>query len=229
MASFGENLKRYRMQHNLTQAELADKLGTSKQVISRYENGQRSPKISVASHYAKALGIPLVTLSGGEVAGVVIRGPQPPERRRRPGQVLLPSRSGVESMPVDSFATIPVVGSIKCGPGGLAYQEVEDRRRAPNVKHPREHFYLKVFGDSMEPKISEGDLALVRKQEDVESGELAAVVINDEEGTLKRVIKKDGAVILQAFNPEYPPRVFTGKEINNLKIVGKVVRTEKDW
>lgn len=100
---------------------------------------------------------------------------------------------------------------------------------AANVKHPSECFYLRVVGDSMEPSITEGDLALIRKQDDVESGELAAVVINGEEGTLKRVIKKDGALILQAFNPAYPPRVFTGTDINTVRIAGKVIRTEKEW
>lgn len=204
--SFGDNLKRYRKQHNLTQAELAEKLGTSKQVISRYEAGQRSPKISVAAQFAQALGVPLASLSDAEAA------PQIPDQ-----------------VPVASMIALPIVGSIKCGPGGLAYQDIEDYIPAANVKHPDEYFYLRVSGDSMEPRISAGDLALIRKQEDVESGELAAVIINGDEGTLKKVIKRDGAVILQAFNPDYPPRVFTGPDINTLTIVGKVIRTEKEW
>lgn len=81
----------------------------------------------------------------------------------------------------------------------------------------------------MEPRISDGDLALVRRQPDVESGQLAVVIIGGEEGTLKKIIKKEGAVILQPFNPAYPTQVFMGQDLENLQIVGKVVETKRRW
>lgn len=208
MSSFGENLRKIRRQRSLTQDEMAELLETSKQVISRYENGQRSPKISVAAKFAELLGIPLSELSG---------------------EASVDTSSPANTRPVDSLVTLPVYGSIRCGPGGLAYQNIEERVLAANVKHPDECFYLRVEGDSMEPRISKGDLALIRKQEDVESGELAAVVIDGEEGTLKKVIKRDGSIILQSFNPDYPPRVFSGPELNEIRIVGKLIRTEREW
>lgn len=64
MPNFGENLKRIRMERQLTQEQLADLLGTSKQVISRYENGQRSPKVSIVDEYARKLGVSISELTG---------------------------------------------------------------------------------------------------------------------------------------------------------------------
>ena len=81
----------------------------------------------------------------------------------------------------------------------------------------------------MEPRISSGDLALVHSQPDVESGDLAVVLVDGEEGTLKKVLKKEGAVILQPFNPAYKTQVFIGGEIDRLTIVGKVVETKTKW
>ena len=77
--------------------------------------------------------------------------------------------------------------------------------------------------------ISSGDLALVHRQPDVESGDLAVVIVNGQEGTLKKVIKKDGAVILQPFNQEYQTQIFIGQDIENLSIVGKVIETKRKW
>jgi repressor LexA len=81
----------------------------------------------------------------------------------------------------------------------------------------------------MEPEIREGNLALVHRQPNVESGELAIVVINGEEGTLKKVIIKDETLILQAFNSKYEPVSFSGEELEQIHICGKVVETKKKW
>jgi repressor LexA len=86
---------------------------------------------------------------------------------------------------------------------------------------------FRAEGDSMEPEIHDGDICLVHLQEEVPDGALAVVVICDgveeAEGTIKRIHKADGAVILQATNPAYPPRIFTGDKANNVRIVGRVV------
>ena len=81
----------------------------------------------------------------------------------------------------------------------------------------------------MAPQICEGDLALVHLQPDVESGELAVVVIDGEEGMLKRVIKREGALILQSFNASVEPRIVVGEALNDVMIVGKVVQTVRKW
>lgn len=74
-----------------------------------------------------------------------------------------------------------------------------------------------------------GDLALVHLQPDVESGELAVVVIDGEEGMLKRVLKREGTLILQSFNASVEPRIVVGEALNDVMIVGKVVQTVRKW
>lgn len=72
-------------------------------------------------------------------------------------------------------------------------------------------------------------MALVHRQSEVESGDLAVVLIEDEEATIKRVIKSGKDIVLQPFNSAYSVKVFSGKELNNLRILGKVVRTTRRW
>lgn len=205
MVDVGQRIKQRRQALGLSAEQLAARIGVSPATIYRYENNDiahmRVDKLT-------------------PIANVLMT---------TPGDLMGWDDAPSNTRPVDSLVTLPVYGSIRCGPGGLAYQNIEERVLAANIKHPDECFYLRVEGDSMEPRISKGDLALIRKQEDVESGELAAVVIDGEEGTLKKVIKRDGSIILQSFNPDYPPRVFSGPELNEIRIVGKLIRTEREW
>lgn len=212
MIDIGKMIVSLRNERGWTQTDLAKRLKCSKQAVWMYEKNQRQPSYEMLEAMADVFNVPIGFLISEE------------DRSKA-----MSKQVGANYIAVDAIVSIPIVGTIRCGPGGLAYQDIEAYVPAANVKHPSECFYLRVVGDSMEPSITEGDLALIRKQDDVESGELAAVVINGEEGTLKRVIKKDGALILQAFNPAYPPRVFTGADINTVRIAGKVIRTEKEW
>lgn len=75
-------------------------------------------------------------------------------------------------------------------------------------------------------RIHDGDLVLVRKQSDVQTGDIAVVVIDDEEATLKRVLKKENILVLQPENPSYPSYIFSGEEQNRVRIVGKVMHVK---
>ncbi|HIX12060.1 MAG TPA: XRE family transcriptional regulator [Candidatus Anaerofilum faecale] len=123
---------------------------------------------------------------------------------------------------------VPVLGTVKAGFGALAYQE-DCGSEPANVKDPGQYFYLIVRGDSMEPRIHDGDLALVHRQPTLESGELGVVVYGDGEGTLKKYIRQGQAVILQPFNPAYPSQVIAGEELEHLYIAGRVVETKTKW
>ena len=93
-------------------------------------------------------------------------------------------------------------------------------------------FALKVRGDSMLPEFKEGDIVIVKKQPDVESGEIAVVLINGDEGTLKRVKKTEDGIFLYAFNPAvYEPHFYSNADIENLpvRIVGKVIENRREW
>ncbi|MBO0961490.1 helix-turn-helix domain-containing protein [Neobacillus sp. MM2021_6] len=123
----------------------------------------------------------------------------------------------------NSMKKLPVVGKISCGAGSIAFEEIEGYEPTPREwLNGGEYFYLKAKGDSMvNARIVEGDLLLIRKQYDVENGEIAAVSIDDE-AVLKRVFKTGDNVILQSENPNYAPIVLDPKK--NIRIIGKLKR-----
>lgn len=137
----------------------------------------------------------------------------------------------LDAIPVGERIKIPVIGVVKAGPNGIAYEEHLDEEWADKDSlNGAKHYFLKVKGDSMiGDGILPGDLALVREQPDVESGQIAVVIIDKEEGTIKRVIKTNNSIVLQASNPLYPPRVFSGSELERIRIVGRVKEINRKY
>ena len=127
-----------------------------------------------------------------------------------------------EGEPSNDEATtlLPIVGRIACGNGQLAYQDIEGYEATPKEwLNGGEYFYLRAKGNSMTgARINDGDLLLIRKQPAVEEGEIAAVIINDE-AMLKRVYFRDGKLILQSENPNFPPEIVTEGDVT---IIGKL-------
>ena len=130
--------------------------------------------------------------------------------------------------PVVENKKIPIIGSVKCGPDGLAFEYI-DGCVSIDDSYNGNIIAFRCKGDSMKDMgIEEGDIAIVRQQDDVESGEVAVVIVNGDEGTLKRVRKfEDGSVMLLPANSHYEPRVFAGEQLNTVKIVGKVLEVRK--
>ena len=198
MSDFGRKLREIRLQRQLSQEELAQLLGTSKQVISRYENGQRSPKISVAQRYADILGVPLAVLGGEEPA--------------LPAPDLIPVRK----------VRIPLLGDIAAGEPILAAEEHEEYVEL-DADAPSCDYALRVISDSMEPTIHVGDTVFIRQQEDVDDGRVAAVLMDDHTA-LKRVRHIKGGLLLISDNAaKYEPRVVMASEFDTLKILGLAV------
>lgn len=121
---------------------------------------------------------------------------------------------------ITELVNLPIVGRISCGNGIIAYEEIEGYESTPKEwLNGGEYFYLRAKGDSMiGARINNDDLLLIRKQSEVEDGEIAAVIINDE-AVLKRVYKRNGTLILQSENTKYPPIINTNGEV---QIVGKL-------
>lgn len=131
---------------------------------------------------------------------------------------------------LSALTKLDIIGTVRAGVGGVAFDDHLGTEYAYTVNASKEtHFYLKVKGNSMEPKISEGDLALVHIQSDVESGSLAIVLVDGEEGVIKKVVKKPNSIELHSFNPYYPTRVFAYEEMNSIKIIGKVIKIISSW
>ena len=124
-------------------------------------------------------------------------------------------------IPMPEMRKIPLIGCIACGAPILADEHIEDYIDIP--KHIHADFALTCKGDSMiNARIFDGDIVYIRKQDTVENGEIAAVLIEDE-ATLKRVRLFDDHISLDPENPQYRPIVYWGDEMNSVRILGKAV------
>lgn len=200
-------LKQLRLSHDKTQAQIAAEIGMGRTGYTKIENGTQDADTEIISRLADYFKVSTDYLLGRE------------------NIAQLPGYIGA----VSENKKIPIIGSVKCGTNGLAFEYLDgyvsiDESFSGNV------VAFRCKGDSMKDMgINDGDIAIVRQQDDVESGELAVVIVNGDEGTLKRVRKFDGGIILEAANPDYPPRVFTGEDLNIIKIMGKVLETRKKF
>lgn len=200
----GAALHTARLAHEYTLNDIAVIAGVGPKTVAAWEqNHPKAPRDKLAL-IAGALNLPVEELAGPQDAPLPLNAiPYTPAR-----------------------AMVKIIGSVRCGAGGLAVEEYIGVEPA-DVSNPDDYFYLIAEGDSMEPKIMAGDKVLVHRQEDVESGELAVVIVDGEEGTLKRVVKKPGLVILEPLNHAHPTRYFAGEEINTLRICGRAVEVKR--
>ena len=117
----------------------------------------------------------------------------------------------------------PIIGFVKAGYNLLAEQNIIDYESVSEDDYNRGNYFLKVTGQSMKDAgIVDGSLLYVQACNDVESGQIAIILINGE-GTVKRVIKQDKIIILEAANPNEPNKYFTSEDLNNIQIIGKVL------
>mgnify|MGYP001771148584 FL=1 len=205
---FSERLKAARKSKKLSQAEISRRLGVTQQAVGKWETGRSTPDPGTVARLAEILDTTADALLG-------LHQPEFTDRKER-------FASYGES-------PIPVVGTVRAGYGALAFEEDYGTEYAC-VKDPSSYFYLVVKGDSMEPRISDGDLALVHRQSTLENGELGVMVYGtDGEGTLKKYIRRGNAVVLHPFNPDYEDLVIKGEDLDHLYIAGKVVETKTKW
>ena len=117
--------------------------------------------------------------------------------------------------------SLPLVGTVKAGYNYLAQEnwigtvDVETSL----VGNGKDYFALKVKGDSMAPVFVENDIVIIKKQNDCESNEFAVVIINGDEGTLKKIKKTDNGIILQPLNPAYGPVMYTREEMETIPVI----------
>lgn len=201
---FPQRLKELRKKAGLSQVQLAAHMQVTQQAVGKWETGRSSPDLEALGRLAQLFHVSVDHLLG-----------------REDTTTPSPAVTGAEAM-------VPVIGTVRAGYGALAFEEDYGCEPA-NVRNPQEYFYLLVRGDSMEPRISDGDLALVHRQETLEDGELGVLIYGDGEGTLKKFIRRGNTVILQPFNPTYQPLVLTGEELADLHVVGKVRETKTKW
>jgi len=118
---------------------------------------------------------------------------------------------------------VPVLGKVAAGVPISAQVDI-----IGTIWTDKECFALKIKGDSMSPRIMDGDIVLVKKQESAEDGDLVIAEI-DGEATCKVLKRSHGSVMLVPFNAAFAPFVFTGQEAEDLRILGKVVESRHEW
>src|SRR5699024_11177407 len=126
------------------------------------------------------------------------------------------------------FVQIPILGTIACGDPLFVEENISEYKVEPANDLPSgQLFYLRAIGDSMSPTIIDGSLVLIRYQSDVDSGEIAAVLLNgDEEATVKRNKRQDGIVMLLSDNNSYEPIFITKEKLAS--IIGKACEIRKE-
>lgn len=208
---FAERLKAARKAKSLSQAQVSRLLGVTQQAVGKWETGRSTPDPQTVARLAE-----IFDTTTDALLGLSAPGPETEAATRR----FFGGRQ--------QYA-IPVMGTVKAGYGALAFEEDYGTEYAC-VSDPQNYFFLVVKGDSMEPRISDGDLALVHRQSTLENGDLGVFVFGaDGEGTLKRYLQRGNSVVLQPFNPDYEELVIRGQDLEYLYIAGKVVETKAKW
>lgn len=203
--ALGENIKQARMKAQISQDELAKRLGyKSRSTIAKIESGENDLTQKKVAAFAKALNVSIDFLMDG---------------------------NGSENN--SQGVRIPVLGRVVAGIPLEAIEEIEDYEEIPRkMASSGEFFALRIKGRSMEPKLYEGDIVIVRKQEDVDSGDTAIVLVNGDEATVKQIKKTEAGIMLIGFNVEvYQPHFYSNEQIEALpvRIIGKVVESRHKW
>lgn len=201
--SFGAKLKKCRKDMSLSQKEFGQKIGVAESTVSLYESNKRFPDADTLKKISALFEVSLDYLLGNA-----------------PAKAAQPKSAG-------RGVRIPVLGRVVAGIPIEAVEEILDYEEiTPELAATGEFFALKIRGHSMEPRMMEGDVVIVRRQDDVDSGDVAIVLVNGDEATVKRVKKQEEGITLIATNTSvYEPHFYSNKEIADLpvRILGRVV------
>lgn len=203
---FSKRLRHYLKVNGITQLELAKKLGVGTTSVYNWCNGVKTPRMDKVDAMCDLFGC------------------------RRAD--LVEDNSSPEDETLKKGIRIPVLGSVPAGVPIDAIEDIIDYEEIDSVTASRgEYFGLKVKGSSMEPRICEGDVLIVKKQDDCESGDIAIVMVNGNDATVKRLMKYADGIRLLPNNPAFEPMYFTNEEIISkpVRIIGKVVENRQKY
>lgn len=235
---FAQRLKVLRKERGLTQIEFAERFNVSKGAVGMWETGKREPDIDTISQLAKFFHVsvdyilgnvnePFFYLDNERILCEINRYGDAAEKTLVPKgeRMSLPP----DAIPIDlsSYHRIPILGRISAGLPLYADEHIEGYTLT-DLNSGGEYFALRVRGDSMNAiGINEGYLIVVRKQEEVEQGEIAVVMVDDEDATVKRFYSSDTTVTLmpQSTNPEHKPQMYDLSR-TSIRVLGKVVKVE---
>ena len=194
----GPQIRFLRKEANMTQQELASKLYISQQAVGKWERGEATPNPETIVAMSKIFGVSADTILGESAP------------------------------PLSTGGTwVPVLGDVAAGIPIEAVENIVDYEEIETAMASTGKYYgLRIKGSSMEPRIREGDVVIVRQQEDADTGDTAVVLVNGESATVKRIKKEpDGGLWLLPNNPAYGPQHYSPAEVAEkpIRIIGKVV------
>ena len=197
----GQRLYDARTERGYTLEEAGNRIGVHKSTIQRWENG-KTEKISLAAIeiLAEYYNVNSAWLSGKDVSKYN-------------------KKIHIDNLG-NTVIAIPIIGSIKAGHNYLSKEnwigtiDIDEK-----IANTGDFFALKVHGDSMAPIFLEGDIVILRKQSTCENNQVAVVIVNGNEGTLRKVKNTDDGIILQPLNQAYGPIMYTNKEIAETPVI----------
>lgn len=195
--TMSNNLKKYLKINNISRNQLSESLGISYSTISDWINGKAYPRIDKIEMMANYFGINKSDL--------------------------VEEHSKEEK---NQGLKIPVLGTVAAGIPISAVEDILDYEEVPQSwENQGEFFALRIKGDSMQPKMDDGDVVIVRQQSDANSGDTVIVLVNGDDATCKKLQKIENGIMLVSTNPNYLPMFYSNEEIvtKPVVILGKVV------
>lgn len=198
-------------ERGITATDVARETGISRSSMTDWKKGRSTPKYEKRKKIADMFGVTVDYLDG------VSPFPYGEEKN-------------FEVCSESNTVTIPILGRV---PAGIPIEAVTDRIGEIEIASPRgddKYWALKVKGDSMYPKILDGDIVIFREQQSCENGDICVVRVNGTDATLKKVVKNGDSIILQPLNPDFEPLVFSDSVVDqpSLEVIGvaKEIRRE---
>nr|DAV29852.1 MAG TPA: Repressor protein CI [Caudoviricetes sp.] len=212
-----KRLKESILKSGYSYAELEKLTGISRSSLQRYANGVTAKiPIDAIQIIAKAVDVEAEYILGWD-------------DKSNPTNIKKQQDEQATPLPQTNVFMRPVYDSISAGFGAVA-QDVPVDYMPTYITCPSEqdkYIWINVHGDSMSPLIDDGSKILIKKQTSVDSGQIAAVLVDDEEAVVKKVLYNDNTVELHSVNPYYPPRVFKNNDVTRVQILGLVKEVSK--
>lgn len=206
-AIFSENLNSYIAKSEKTQLEIAKSIGVSPQTFNTWCKGIAIPRMGKVQALADYFNI-------------------------NKSDLIEDKKLNIDTVPIESGYTIPVLGRVAAGYGKEAVEEVIGQIEiSPALAVKGDYFGLLIKGDSMIPTLYDGDTVIVQRVDDAESGDLVIALVNGHDATCKRLQKYAEGIALIPQNPVYEPMRFTESEIDTtpVKILGKVIEMRRKF
>lgn len=195
---FKDALKNLRKKNNISQKRLAEELYVSQQTVAKWETDRSTPNPEMLVKLANYFGVSTDYILDND-------------------DLKFSNKKNI---------LVPVLGKVIAGIPIEAVEEILDYEEiSKDMSSQGEHFALQIKGDSMEPRMKEGDVIIVRKQSDVDTGDIAVVSVNGDEATVKKIKKRQDGLELIPNNPAYDIMFYSNAdiELTPVSIIGKVV------